>query len=213
MTSTAVPRADRDLGIPVIGSAPWGTHFCQFYRTRLDLIETLVPYFRAGLRSNEYCMWITSEPLQANETAEVMRDRVPGFGDALRKGQVEILPYTDWYLLGAQMQLDWVLAAWISKLRHARSSGFDGLRVSGNTFWLEPHQWNEFTEYEAALNRTIGKYPVIALCTYALEKCGASEISDVMRNHQFALAKDRGEWTMMEPPEDLSFGDGEIPQP
>lgn len=41
----------RDIGIDIIGKAPWGTHFCQFYQTREDLIDTLVPYFKAGLEA------------------------------------------------------------------------------------------------------------------------------------------------------------------
>jgi hypothetical protein len=185
---------DRDLGIPAIRRGPWGTHFCQFYRTKQDLVETLVPYFRAGLDNNEFCMWITSEPLEAMDAATAMRASVPGFGNALRNRQIEIVPYTDWYSMGAQMDLDWMLAAWISKLRHARSRGFEGVRVSGNSYWLQPRQWNDFAEYEAAINRTIGKLPMIALCTYPLEKCGPAQIEDVMRNHQFALTKHGDQW-------------------
>ena len=41
----------RNTGIRVLGSVPWGTHFCQFYRTRKDLLDILVPYFKAGLES------------------------------------------------------------------------------------------------------------------------------------------------------------------
>lgn len=191
-------HADRDLGIPVMGQAPWGTHFCQFYRTKLDLIDTVVPYFRSGLDNHELCVWITSEPLEAVEAAAAMRASVPGFGDAIRDGQIEILPYTDWYLQGSKMDFDWTLAALVTKLRDGRSRGFDGLRVSGNSFWLQPHQWNDFAEYEATINRTIGRYPMIALCTYSLDKCGPSEIRDVLAHHQMALAKDNDEWALMD---------------
>ncbi|MEN4018226.1 MAG: MEDS domain-containing protein [Methanobacterium sp.] len=44
-----------------------GTHFCQFYQTKEDLIDVLIPYFKAGLENNEFCMWITSEPLFKKE--------------------------------------------------------------------------------------------------------------------------------------------------
>ena len=57
----------RHTGIHIIGDVPWGTHFCQFYQDKQDLIDTLVPYFKAGLENNEFCMWITSEPLRAEE--------------------------------------------------------------------------------------------------------------------------------------------------
>jgi hypothetical protein len=61
-----VPAQENDArhtGITVIGDVPWGTHFCQFYQDKQDLIDILVPYFKAGLENNEFCIWITSEPL------------------------------------------------------------------------------------------------------------------------------------------------------
>ncbi len=57
----------RNSRIDIIGKIPWGTHFCQFYKTKEDLIDVLVPYFKSGLENNEFCMWVTSEPLSAEE--------------------------------------------------------------------------------------------------------------------------------------------------
>ena len=57
----------RKSGIAVIGDVTWGAHFCQFYQTKQDLIDTLVPYFKAGLENNEFCMWITADYLTVDE--------------------------------------------------------------------------------------------------------------------------------------------------
>ncbi len=46
----------RKTGIDVIGDVEWGTHFCLFYQTKEDLAEVLVPYFKAGLENNEFCI-------------------------------------------------------------------------------------------------------------------------------------------------------------
>lgn len=35
----------RKFGIDIVGDVAWGTHFCQFYQTKQDLIDILVPYF------------------------------------------------------------------------------------------------------------------------------------------------------------------------
>ena len=42
----------RRTGIDVIGDVPWGTHFCQFYETGQDLIESSGAVFqgRPGLK-------------------------------------------------------------------------------------------------------------------------------------------------------------------
>lgn len=67
----------RKTGIEIIGDIPWGTHFCQFYQTKDDLIDILVPYFKAGLENNEFCMWITSEPLGAEEAQKALSEVIP----------------------------------------------------------------------------------------------------------------------------------------
>jgi PAS domain S-box-containing protein len=188
----------RDSGIDVIGSVPWGTHFCQFYQTKQDLIEILVPYFKAGLENNEFCMWITSEPLMVSEAQEAMRKAVKDFDEYLRQGQIEVIPYNEWYLLGGKFNDDRVLAGWVSKLEQALARGYSGLRLTGNTFWLERNHWRAFTEYEAKVNDVIGKYNMLAICTYCLDRCDGAAVIDVVRNHQFALVKQGGRWDIIE---------------
>jgi len=81
-----VEERTRKTGIDVIGNAPWGTHLCQFYQNKKDLIDILVPYFKTGLENNEFCMWITSEIFDVNEAKKAMRKAVPGFDQYLEKG-------------------------------------------------------------------------------------------------------------------------------
>jgi len=57
----AVATALRTTGINTVGDRPWGTHFCHFYETRDDLLDTLIPYFRAGLESREFCVWMIAD--------------------------------------------------------------------------------------------------------------------------------------------------------
>lgn len=187
----------RNSGIDVIGGVPWGTHFCQFYKTIQDLIDILVPYFKAGLESNEFCMWVTSEPLMVAEAEEAMRGAVSAFDEYMRQGQIEIIPYNEWYLLEGTFDDDRVLDGWISKLEQALSKGYAGLRLTGNTFWLERNHWQAFTEYEAKINNIIGRYRMIAACTYSLDKCDAAAIIDVIKNHQFALIKRERKWDII----------------
>jgi PAS domain S-box-containing protein len=188
----------RKSGIDVIGGVPWGTHFCQFYQTKQDLIDILVPYFKAGLEGNEFCMWVTSEPLMVTEAAEAMRKAVNDFDGYLHSRQIEIIPYSEWYLLGGTFDDDRVLNGWIDKLEQALARGYSGLRLTGNTLWLERNRWRAFTEYEAKVNDVIGKYRMMAACTYNLDKCDGTAVIDVVKNHQFALIKQEGKWDIIE---------------
>ena len=188
----------RKTGIDAIGDAHWGTHFCQFYETRGDLIDVLVPFFKAGLESNEFCMWVTSDPLGVEEAEKAMSRAVADFDRYLLQEQMEIVPYTGWYLEDGVFNLQRILNSWISKLDEALVKGYEGLRITGNTAWLERKDWEAFADYEKEVDRVIGKYKMIALCTYRLDRCGVSEVLDVVRNHRFALIRRRGEWQLIE---------------
>ena len=190
--------ASRKFGIELVGEIPWGTHLCQFYESKQDLIDILVPYFAEGLRNNEFCMWITSHPLEAEKATEELKKAVPNLDEYAKKGQIEILSYNDWYLLDGKFDSNRVLQGWVEKENAALQRGFEGLRLTGNTFWVERNLWKTFVDYEEAINSVVGKNRLIALCTYSLGKCGAPEILDVLRNHQFALVKGERGWDMLQ---------------
>ncbi len=184
----------RKTGIDIIGDVPWGTHFCQFYQTKEDLIDILVPYFKAGLENNEFCMWITSQPLEVEEAKRNLRKAIPDADIYLGKGQIEIIPYANWYLKENGFDSKRVLNGWVEKLNQAMANGYDGLRLSGNTFWMEKTDWDNFVDYEEEIDSIIGNCNMMALCTYSIDKCNATEILDVVVNHQFALIKRDGKW-------------------
>lgn len=188
----------RATDIPGIGDVPWGTHFCQFYQDAHDLTDILVPYFKAGLDNNEFCMWITSAPLGVEEATAALAQAVGDVDSYFRTGQLEILDYRDWYIFDGQFDANRVLQGWVDKLAAAQARGFVGLRLSGNTFWLEDADWQDFTAYEAEIDRVLGLYDMLALCTYSLEKCGAYEIVEVVSNHAFALIKRGNRWQVIE---------------
>jgi PAS domain S-box-containing protein len=188
----------RKSGLAAMGNVPWGTHFCQFYQTKQDLIDTLVPYFKAGLENNEFCLWVTTDNLTAERARKAMTKAVKDFPAYLKKGQIEILPYDEWYLKGGHFKSKTVLNGLIRKLNQALKQGYAGLRLTDNTFWLEKKDWRSFTEYEEAVNHVICNYKMIALCAYSLKKCSAAEIVDVIRNHKFALIKQEDKWELFE---------------
>lgn len=188
----------RKTGINIVGDVSWGTHFCVFYQTKEDLIDILVPYFKAGLENNEFCMWVTSKPLNAEDAKKVLKQTITNLDDYINKGQLEILDYNQWYTKTGRFESDKVLQGWIEKEEQAIKRGFSGLRLTGNTFWLEEKDWKKFADYEAIVNNVIGGHKMLAICTYSLEKCGAVEIVDVVANHQFALIEREKKWEIIE---------------
>ncbi len=184
----------RKTGIEVLGKVPWGTHFCLFYENKDDLLDILIPYFKAGLENNEYCMWIISEPLTKKEAEAAAEKGISNFKKYVKKKQIEIIPYDEWYLKDNVFDLQRVLNDWVEELNYALDRGYDGIRVTGNTAWLEKADWKSFTDYEEEINKIIPNYEMIASCTYSLNKCGPYEVLDVIHNHQFALIRREGNW-------------------
>jgi PAS domain S-box-containing protein len=188
----------RKSGIDILGDVPWGTHLCQFYQTKGDLVDILVPYFKAGLENNEFCMWVTSEPLRAEEAEKSLRKAVKDLDKYIKRDQIEIMDYSQWYTKSGKFAADKVFRGWANKENEAVKKGYDGLRLAGNTFWLEEKDWRDWTGYEVAINNVIGKYRILAVCPYSLDKCGASEVIDVVNSHQFALIRREGKWEIIE---------------
>jgi len=187
----------RETGIDVLGSVTWGTHVCLFYRTKEDLINVLVPYFKAGLENNEFCMWITCAPLDPTEAKSAMKKAMPDFDKCLKKGQIEIFPHDQWYLDRGIFDRERVIKGWMGKLNLALNNGYAGARINGNTTWLDEGTWESFIKYEAQINETIDTFPIIVVCAYCLDKCGTSEIVNVANNHQLALIEKEGKWKLV----------------
>jgi len=190
----------RDTGIANIGLLPWGAHFCQFYQEPQDLIDILVPYFAAGLQAHEGCLWITSGPLGVAEAKAALAAAVGELDGYFSTGQLEILDYRDWYTAGGQFDAARVLRGWVEKLTIATARGFAGLRLSGNTCWLEEPDWQTFTAYETDVDRVLAQHRMMALCTYSLTQCGPVELMEVVSNHEFALLKRRDAWCVFQSP-------------
>jgi hypothetical protein len=191
----------RNTGIEPVGEMPWGTHFCHFYETRDDLLETLLPFFKAGLESGEFCAWVVSEPLTEAEVWQALDRAVPRLDRYVSDQSVEVLSARDVDLAGGEIGLHRIIGNWSAKLERALSLGYEGIRVSGNTAWLEQKQWRDFMEYEMELNQGIVGQPMLVLCTYPLTTTGATEFLDVAGTHQFAVAKHRGRWEVVETPQ------------
>jgi PAS domain S-box-containing protein len=188
----------RNSGIDSIGNIPWGTHSCQFYKTKEDLMDTLVPYFKAGLENNELCIWIISEPLNIEEVKKALKRAVPDFDIYLEKGQIEIIPCTDWYLKKGVFNSERDLNDWVEKFSQVRTNGYDGMRATENTCWLEKEYWNKFVDYEERLDSIVNKSQMLFLCTYCLEELNITETIDVISNHQISLIKKKGKWEQIE---------------
>ena len=195
-------RSDiRNSGIDIIGNVPRGTHFCQFYQTKEDLVDILVPYFKAGLENNEFCLWITSYPLGVEEAKGVLRKTVSDIDIYLENEQIKIISYTCLHPARCIYDLKRITNNWIIRLNRAVESGYEGLRLGVNTSWLKKMGWGLFVDYIERMENTVGKYQMTVMDLYFVDNYSAIEILEMVSKHQFSLIKKDGKWGRMD-----SFG-------
>jgi PAS domain S-box-containing protein len=179
----------RKSGISLIDDLPWGSHFCQFYQTAKDILEVLVPYFKAGLENNELCVWVTEEPLGAEAAKKAMEKAVPHFRDYSRNGQMEIISQKTWHAKGGKSG-----RAIVSRVEKAAFGGFDGLRLACNA---SPEKGGGKAFYSCGID-VVNRYNMIAAFTYPRDRFDAVGLMEVVKNHQFALVRNAGRWEVIE---------------
>jgi signal transduction histidine kinase/CheY-like chemotaxis protein len=189
-------------GLACCGELEWGAHFCQLYETCDDLIDTLVPFFAAGLSNHERCLWVTSEPLNAAAATAALATRVPDLSELVARGQIEIVDHAAWYARAGILDpdsLDAACDAWVQAEQDALARGYSGLRVTGNTSFLRSREdWRHFERYEARVAETFAGRKLLGMCSYHLGSSQGRDVLDVVRNHQFALARRDDAWEVLD---------------
>jgi hypothetical protein len=176
-----------DCGLPGIKEIPYGVHMCLFYEGREELAAALVPYFAAGLRNGERCIWITAEPLKAAEAKAALRNTGIDVDGAIASGALVLRDFGEWYAEAEKLKGTAVVDLWLAEEARALADGYSGLRITGNTSFLTPETWELFMEYEDAVNQAFPGRRIVTLCTYRAEGCAAAEVLDVAQRHSCTL--------------------------
>jgi len=184
----------RASGSELLGAIPWGTHICQFYESRQDLLDLLIPYFEAGLKGNEVCLWLTSPPLTPADAERALSRAVPDLDSYLKRGQLVIEPYARWSARSGRFNFRSVLMKCLEKERWALANGYNGLREAGNASSLDDGNKSGVLAYEQAVDGMICGHQALAVCSYPLKKCVLPDLIEVLDTHEFALIKSLGAW-------------------
>lgn len=148
-----------------------------------------VPFLKAGLESNEVCVWVIAEPLTENEAWAALREAGSALDRYPAERRIEILQSQMWYFAGDSPDLQKVARGWEAKLADALGRRHDGLRVAASVPRLEANDWADFFGYEEQLNSYLSDKAMLVLCAYPLPTRHAA---DVARTHPSAVIKREG---------------------
>ncbi len=190
----------RNTGIDILGDRPWGTHFCHFYQTRQDLDDTVIPYLNAGLDDHELCQWVIAAPL-SRKAKHLFEQAIPRFNHHITAGNLEILLYSQCFFENGRYNPQRVVDFWHTKLEQISKKKLAGLRVAVDGAWMEEKYWRDFSRFEKEIDPAFSGKNIMILCAYPLAHIKASAIFDVTDTHQVAIARQYGNWNMLESPE------------
>lgn len=178
----------RRSGIPLIDDLVWGTNFCQFYESDKDLLETVIPYLKAGLENNEFCVWIIPETLSVQHLNIAFEGSSLDFNYFIDKDQMVIISEQLWL-----SQNKTIHDAILSKLDHAVLSGFDGLRLA-----CVGQNGKEETNTDPVRMDVLSRFNIISFFYYPRSNYDTPGFMEVLKKYRFALVRNMDHWEIIE---------------
>lgn len=169
-----------------------GDHISCIYRTKEELFSLMIPFFAAGLKQHNKCVYVLDD-----DTQEEIRTALAGAGidlaPYLSGGQFVFVPKEEVYLKNGTFSARYVTDALLDMESQTLREGYKALRVTGGTSWLQEHTETipELMNYEANINHAIENRAIIALCQYPEYKFDARLLIDVLRTHPTVYLYDR----------------------
>ena len=117
MVRSASRTGPRDTGISLIGDAPWGTHFCQFYQTQAGPARHSRPLLQGGARGQRVLhVGHLRAPRRgggrSRRSGEAVPESRPATWTAARSRSS---PYSEWYLKEGRFDSQRVLDGWVGQ--------------------------------------------------------------------------------------------------
>jgi two-component sensor histidine kinase len=141
---------------------------------------------------------VTSAPFSKEAALAALRVYFDDLDARIGKGQLTVLDHAEWYERAGRMSVPDVVSMWLDAKNNALHRGYAGLRLTGNTGFLRKEEWDDFNDYETAAHDAFGGQQILALCSYQADRWDSNATLDVVRTHDFALARRRGHWEITE---------------
>lgn len=200
MHATVQPTELRDTGISVLGAMPWSSHVSLFYESTADLLDVIVPFFKAGLEGGEQCIWIPPDPAGQKKSEQALRRAVGDFDGHLACRDIRIVSAEEFYQPRGKLDIDLLVSRWHELAERAREEGYVGLRAVEDETWLKVYDWRAVCDFEETFHDRLLARRILIMCAYPIAQRGAGELLDSARAHHLVLARRRGSWDVLETP-------------
>jgi hypothetical protein len=193
-----MPTPHRDPVLDSLTDFPCGTHACQFYRNRQDLIDAAAAFVDSGIKAKELCVWVTPDVLTADETVEAVRKQLRNLNASIHLDQLEVFPRSEWVSPDGGFQARGTVTDWERMFSRAREKGYVGVRILCDTMWSGKEGRDTLRAYENAFTDVAADRRPTILCAYPLETCGGNDAIDIMGAHDIAFVRRGRAWQTVE---------------
>jgi DNA repair protein RadC len=133
-----------------------------------------VPYFKAGLVNNEYCVWITSNSPNTVEAQKIIRQKLPNDLHTQGNHQLEIVSFRDIFTRNGKLDISQYHRYFLDRLHQTHQSFYDGLRVASDLSWVEKEDWVKMVNDIGRCGGKNGPTHWLSFYAYPVEKCEMS---------------------------------------
>jgi len=163
-------------------------HICALFNNRDEEHRVLRSFITEGLDRGEKAIHVVG-PEQRHHHVARLREGGIDAEQAIARGQLDVLAWTDAYLRGDRFDQDAMLAFVEGLLSAGGTSGHRRTRLLGHMEWslLDKPGVEDLLEYETRLNYLLPKYEDPVICSYDLSRFGAGLAIDIMRTHPVVI--------------------------
>jgi hypothetical protein len=166
-----------------------GRHLCLPFETNTEKLDAVASFLIEGLTQGKRCLFVGT----ADELAELGEplERVGiCVSRALSRGRILFLTQEEAYLSDGAFNPDVVLDRIERHVRDAVADGFTGLYATGELVYIPGDEdWRRIVRYEAHINETFARLPLVAMCRYPRAIVPADRVRDVLRTHPIAIVR------------------------
>ena len=165
-----------------------GMHICTFFRTSAEKYRVLMPFIQEGMEQGDRAFHIVNPSLRS-EHAQLMAEAGIDAARAEFEGQLEIIGWDEAHLRGGSFNQSAMLSLLPVLLNDGRTRGFPITRFIADMAWVlnDPGALDRLLEYECRANLALPKAGDIVICSYDLDKFGATVVVDALRTHPVVL--------------------------
>jgi hypothetical protein len=130
-----------------------------------------------------------------------MAQLLPDVDPVIERGDLCIADALEWYSNGGGFQGKAAIERWLREEEDALARGYSGLRIAENASFVAPSDSAAWIDYERAMTEALQERRIVALCSFNLHQCQATDILDIIRAHHITLDRPDDHWQVLEPRE------------